>query len=86
MERGNIYQVEPRFGDWGPAYVLRGPSSEMGVLTLRSGDEMENHIHEHCDESFFIVSGTATLWIDCEQSYQLQPGDRRHHKPALATG
>lgn len=75
MKYGHIDEVEPRHGDWGPAYLVQDPSSDMGVLVLRPGDAMTNHIHEHCDESFYVIEGTATLWIDCKDSYELRPGD-----------
>lgn len=75
MQSGNIREVNPRFGDWGPAYIIQGPTSDIGLLTLRPGDEMTNHIHHFCDESFVVLEGQATLWFDCETSHALQPGD-----------
>lgn len=75
MQASRLDAVPPRHGDWGPAYAIQGPSSDIGLLTLRPGDEMPNHIHRECDESFVVLEGTATLWVDCVASYELTPGD-----------
>lgn len=75
MQSGRLDQVAPRNGDWGPAYVIQGDSSDIGLLTLRPGDEMPNHIHHRCDESFIVIEGGVTLWVDCAQSHHLTVGD-----------
>ena len=75
MQSGRLDAVLPRHGDWGPAYVIQGPSSDIGMLTLRPGDEMPNHIHHYCDESFIVLEGRATLWVDCANAVTLTPGD-----------
>lgn len=75
MKSGNLRAATPRNGDWGPAYALQGPTSDIGLLTLRPGDEMANHYHQHCDETFIIISGSVTLWVDCEQRFELGSAD-----------
>lgn len=75
MQHGNWDQADYRGGDWGPAYLVQGPTSDIGVLRLRPGDEMVNHYHEHCDESFVVIEGTATLWVGCVDAYPLAVGD-----------
>ncbi|PKQ31196.1 MAG: cupin domain-containing protein [Actinobacteria bacterium HGW-Actinobacteria-2] len=75
MQSGRLDGQPPRNGDWGPAYVIQGPTSDIGLLTLRPGDEMPNHIHHHCDESFVVVEGSATLWVDCAEQFTITPGD-----------
>ena len=75
MQSGSLDRVEPRNGDWGPAYVITGPSSDIGLLVLRPGDEMTNHLHHFCDESFIVLEGSVTLWVDCRDRYDLSPGD-----------
>jgi len=57
MQSGRLDGVPPRNGDWGPAYIIQGPTSDIGLLTLRPGDEMTNHIHHFCDESFIVIDG-----------------------------
>ncbi|WP_130864728.1 cupin domain-containing protein [Acidipropionibacterium timonense] len=81
MKKGNTSDIEPRFGDWGPAYIIQGSTSDIGLLTLRPGDEMTNHIHHFCDESFVVLEGRATLWVDCEKSFALTPGDLYRCEP-----
>jgi len=75
MQSARLDNVSLRHGDWGPAYVLEGASSDIGLLVLRPGDEMTNHIHEHCDESFIVLEGGVTLWIDCRDRCELSVGD-----------
>jgi mannose-6-phosphate isomerase-like protein (cupin superfamily) len=75
MKVSNSGQAEYRYGDWGPAYLLRDPSSEIGVFRLRPGDAMENHYHEHCDESFVVLEGRCRVWIDESEAYVLGEGD-----------
>lgn len=75
MQSGRLDAVPPRHGDWGPAYVVQGPTSDIGLLTLRPGDEVTNHIHHFCDESFIVIDGSATLWVDCASPRELTPGD-----------
>ena len=64
MQKASLDAPDYRNGTWGPAYLIQGPSSDMGVLLLNPGDAMPNHIHEHCDESFVVLEGTCTLWMD----------------------
>lgn len=75
MQHGSFTTAALRYGDWGPAYVVQGESSDIGVLVLRPGDEMANHVHRHCDESFVVIEGRATLWTDCADRHSLVPGD-----------
>ena len=49
MQKASLDNPGYRNGTWGPAYLIQGPSSDMGVLLLNPGDAMPNHIHEHCD-------------------------------------
>jgi len=75
MQSGRLDGVSPRNGDWGPAYIIQGATSDIGLLTLRPGDAMTNHIHHFCDESFIIIEGEATLWVGCHDEFPLSPGD-----------
>ncbi|MGV8978342.1 MAG: cupin domain-containing protein [Cellulomonas sp.] len=64
MQNASLDDPAYRNGTWGPAYLIQGPSSDMGVLLLNPGDSMPNHLHRHCDESFVVLEGTCTLWMD----------------------
>ena len=75
MKHSSAEQAQPRYGDWGPAYLLQGPSSDIGVLLLRAGDAMDNHLHDRCDESFVVTEGECTLWVDCVERHTMRVGD-----------
>lgn len=71
----NIADAELRFGGWGPGYLVQGDDAAFGVVRLRPGDDFANHFHEHHTESFFVVDGTAELWLDRATRLVLTPGD-----------
>lgn len=75
MELTKTDAAEFRFGEYGPGYVLRGPRTDIGVVQLRPGDDASNHYHGAIEESFIVLEGSATVWIDCQQSYTLNVGD-----------
>jgi quercetin dioxygenase-like cupin family protein len=62
-------------GEWGPAYLLRLDSLDLGVVRLRPGDLVENHYHEHCDESFVVIEGECTLWTGKEHRHTMRAGE-----------
>ena len=64
MQKASLDDPAYRNGTWGPAYLIQGPSSDMGVLLLNPGDSMPNHLHRLCDESFVVLEGSCTLWMD----------------------
>lgn len=75
MKHASIETATYRHGEWGPAYLVQGPSSDIGVLRLRPGDVMDNHLHERCDESFVVVEGECTLWVNCSERFTMRVGD-----------
>ncbi|MCL2465201.1 MAG: cupin domain-containing protein [Micrococcales bacterium] len=62
-----------RNGDGGPAYLIQGPSADIGVLHLTPGQAMPNHFHARCDETFVVLEGRAGLWLDGSIRYDLTP-------------
>ena len=62
-------------GEWGPAYLLQFDSADIGVVRLRPGDAIENHYHEHCDESFVVIEGECVLWVDGEHRHVMRAGE-----------
>lgn len=78
--------VSYRNGDWGPAYLLQNDGLDLGVVALRAGDAIDNHHHEHCHESFVIIEGECTLWVDrarrhtmrAGEVYSCAPGEQHH--------
>lgn len=75
MQHASMGNVEYRNGDHGPAYLIEGQSADIGVLRLRAGDDMVNHIHRHCDESFIVVEGEVTLYVECGEPLLMREGD-----------
>jgi len=73
MDIASLSSAEYRHGDWGPAYLVQGPSSDIGVLHLRPGDAMPNHLHRHCDESFVVLEGRASLWVGAAERHDMTP-------------
>lgn len=68
-------QAEYRFGDFGPAYLLKGPRTDIGTVLLRPGDDVVNHFHANVEESFYVIEGAGALWIDCAERHPLRVGD-----------
>lgn len=56
--------VELRFGDWGPGYLVEHEDAAFGIVVLRPGDAFANHLHEHHTESFFCLEGAVEVWLD----------------------
>jgi quercetin dioxygenase-like cupin family protein len=75
MRSASLHDAEFRNGDWGPAYLMQAENFAMGVVRLRCGDSIENHDHHTCDESFVVLEGTGTPWVDVETSHTLEEGD-----------
>ena len=75
MDIASMASAAYRNGDNGPAYLIQGPTSDIGVLRLRAGDDMVNHFHRHCDESFIVIEGEVTLHVDCGEPITLREGD-----------
>jgi mannose-6-phosphate isomerase-like protein (cupin superfamily) len=73
MHTASMADPDYRNGTWGPAYLIQTPSSDLGVLRLGPGDSMPNHLHERCDETFVVLEGVASLWVDASTRYALTP-------------
>lgn len=73
MDHGSLTDPAYRNGEWGPAYLIEGGTNDIGVLLMRPGDAMPNHLHRHCDESFVVLEGAGSLWIDCRERHPLTP-------------
>jgi mannose-6-phosphate isomerase-like protein (cupin superfamily) len=75
METSKVDSAPYRFGEYGPGYLLRGPRTDFGVVRLRPGDDASNHYHAQIEETFVVLEGSATLWINCTESYTVGVGD-----------
>jgi len=86
MEQRDLTQTQFRFGEYGPGYVLRGPRTDLGVVRLRPGDDASNHYHAAIEETFVVVEGEATMWLNGREKFlvsvgdvcQLQPGEQHY--------
>lgn len=86
MEHRHLRDTPFRFGEFGPGYVIRGPRTDVGLVRLRPGDDASNHYHAAIEETFIVLEGEATLWVDGRTSYtvgtgdvyQMQPGEQHY--------
>lgn len=81
MEHSRFDRAEFRFGDHGPGYLLRGPRTDVGIVRLTPGTEAGNHYHAEIEETFYVLEGSATMWIDCRESFELVAGDVYRAEP-----
>jgi quercetin dioxygenase-like cupin family protein len=79
----NLADIQPRFGDWGPGYLVPEGDAAFGAVYLRPGDEFGNHYHERHEESFLVLEGRAELWLDRSQLVELAPGDLIRCRPGV---
>jgi len=75
MNRSAVSTANLRFGDWGPGYLWQEPRSHIGVCLLRPADIFANHYHARHEETFLVLEGKVTLWVNCQDRYLLQTGD-----------
>ncbi len=74
MEKVNESQMSYRGGASGVKYLFRGPQIDWGVILLLPGERLGAHYHEQVEETFFLLSGRATL-LTGGQEVPLVPGD-----------
>jgi quercetin dioxygenase-like cupin family protein len=79
----NVADAEPRFGDWGPGYLIQEDDAMFGAVLLRPGDEFDNHLHEHHTETFYVIEGAAELWLDRHERIELASGDLIGCRPGV---
>jgi quercetin dioxygenase-like cupin family protein len=75
MLRARVADLSFKHGTYGPGYLARGPHVDVGVIQLRPGDDYRNHYHARSENSFLTLEGTATLWSECRDRYDLAAGD-----------
>jgi quercetin dioxygenase-like cupin family protein len=71
----NVQNVELRFGEHGPGYIVRGPRTDVGYVVLPPGQDFPNHYHRTTEESFYTIEGNVVLWINGRERFELGPGD-----------
>ena len=75
MRQSNSEAVQYKWSDWGPGYLDKDGTAAVGILRLRDGDVYPDHCHRHQENAFFVLSGSATLWVDQSRAIELKPGD-----------
>ncbi|MCI5596029.1 MAG: cupin domain-containing protein [Lachnospiraceae bacterium] len=76
----NESEKEYRHGDHGPKYLEKGPRMNFGLVQVLVGEEVIGHVHQVMQESFYILEGTVTMFINGEK-YVLSKGDYIHLEP-----
>jgi len=56
MHKARVTDVELRFGDHGPGYIVRGPRTDVGYVVLPPGQDFPNHYHETIEEGFYTAA------------------------------
>ena len=70
------------FSRLGLALIIRVAEPEYASkwLVCLAGQTCPNHYHEKIKETFFIIRGTVTMWINGEQR-TMEPGDQVTMEP-----
>jgi len=79
----NEMEREHRHGDHGPKYLEQGPRMNFGIVQLQPGNVVSPHVHKIMQESFFILQGCVTMYIEGEK-VELKKGDYIHLEPGEA--
>jgi quercetin dioxygenase-like cupin family protein len=74
MERVSESACAFRGGASGVKYLFRGPQLDWGVILLLPGERMAPHYHAQVEETFYLLSGQATITVD-GKPVPLLPGD-----------
>lgn len=81
VKRAHQGSVEYKWKDWGRGYLDKTAAAGVGILRLRDGDVYPDHCHEHQDNAFFVLSGSAILWVDQREAIELRAGDYVRMEP-----
>ena len=70
----NENDLEYRFGDSGPKYLLKGPRVNFAIVRFNPGQDFPAHYHEIMEEDFYILEGTIDIYVE-DKKYTLKEGD-----------
>ncbi len=76
-------ELDYRFGDSGPKYLMRGPRMNFGVILLKPGQELTGHYHKIMEENFYVIEGEIEFLINGEK-HLLKAGELLHAEPGEA--
>lgn len=70
----NERDLEYRFGDSGPKYLLKGPRVNFAIVRFNPGEDFPAHYHEIMEEDFYILEGKIDIYVE-DKKYTLSEGD-----------
>jgi len=83
MQKAREADSDYRNGDWGVKYLMRGPKIDWGVILLPPGEAMGEHGHSQVEETFYFLSGRASMIVDgtphkaeAGDAFRLEPPER----------
>ncbi len=74
MERVKESEQPFRGGDSGVKYLFRGPRVDWGVILLLPGQRLGGHYHNEVEETFYILEGQASFYVN-DVRHSLVAGD-----------
>jgi mannose-6-phosphate isomerase-like protein (cupin superfamily) len=74
MKKVNEAEMKFRNGDFGPKYMIRGPSIDWGVFVLKPGQKMGVHGHLSTEETFYFVAGSGKMLVN-DHEHDVVAGD-----------
>lgn len=80
MLKINEKDVEYRFLESGPKYLIRGPKIDFGLVKLKPGEDFPAHYHNQVEENFFILEGEINFKVD-DKEFVAVKGDLISCKP-----
>lgn len=76
----NENDLEYRFGDSGPKYLMKGPRMNFALVQFQSGQEFPAHYHNVMEEDFYIMEGEVDIVVDGVVNH-LKAGQFIHIEP-----
>lgn len=74
MEKVKESEREYRGGEHGVKYLFRGPKIDWGVILLLPGQRLGAHYHHEVEETFYVLEGEASFYVD-DVKHPLVAGD-----------
>lgn len=56
--------LEYRYGDSGPKYLMKGPRMNFAVVQFPPGADFKSHYHNVMEENFYVMEGEIDIVID----------------------
>ncbi len=76
----NENDLEYRFGDSGPKYLMKGPRSNFALVQFMPGQDFKAHYHNIMEENFYILEGEIDIVVDGVVNH-MKPGQMIHIEP-----